>query len=61
MQTLLDLARDFWNQLLDIMEELGDWMIYVFDPNSGVWPKVILGLLFLALAMLVVTRASKAK
>ena len=61
MQTLIDLARDFWNQLLDIMEDLGDWVIYVFEPNSGVWPKIILGVLFFALVSLIVTRASKAK
>ena len=61
MQTLIDLARDFWNQLASVMEDLADWVIYVFDPNSGIWPKAILGGLFFALVLLIVTRASKAK
>ena len=61
MQTLSSLFSQFWNQLSSILSELADWVIYVFDPNSGPMPKLIVGGLFFLLVLLVVTRASRAR
>ncbi len=61
MQTLGRLAAEFWHQLTSTLEDLAEYAIYIFDPNSGPWPKIIAGGIIFLLMMFVVTRASKAK
>lgn len=56
-----NLIKEFWEQLTSALEDLGDWLIYVFDPNSGPWPKVLAGMVLFALVFLTVARASKVK
>ena len=61
MQTLSALFSDFMHQLTTLMDDLADWVIFVFDPNSGPWPKIIVGAIFFLIVMFVVTKASKTK
>jgi hypothetical protein len=61
LQTLSRWFSEFWQQLSSALEDLGDWVIYVFDPNSGPWPKAVAGGIFFLIVMFIVTRASKAK
>ena len=61
MQSLSNFFKAFWHQLSSAFDDLSDWVIYVFDPNSGPWPKLIAGGILFVLVFFVVTRASKAK
>lgn len=61
MQWLASLLEDFMRQLGSILSDLADFAVYIFDPNSGPWPKVVVGGLFFLLVLFIVTRASKAK
>lgn len=61
MQSIANFFKDFWQQLGTVLDDLSDWIIYVFDPNSGPWPKLIAGGAFFLIVLFVVTRASKAK
>jgi hypothetical protein len=58
---LIDLVSDFLRQLASVAADVVDFVFFVFDPNSGPWPKVIVGGLFFLLILLVVTRASRAR
>jgi len=48
-------------QLGSVLSDLADFAVYIFDPNSGPWPKIVVGGLFFLLVLFIVTRASKAK
>jgi hypothetical protein len=61
VQWLASLLEDFMRQLGSVLSDLADFAVYVFDPNSGAWPKIVAGGLFTLLVLFIVTRASKAK
>jgi len=61
VQALANFFKEFWHQLSSALDDLTDWIIYVFDPNSGPWPKLIAGGALFLIVLFVVTRASKAK
>lgn len=61
MQWLASLLQDFLRQLGSILSDLAAFAVYVFDPNSGPWPKIVVGGIFFLLILFIVTRASKAK
>ena len=61
MQWLASLLEDFMRQLGSVLSDLADFAVYVFDPNSGPWPKIVAGGIFFLMVLFIVTRASKAK
>ena len=61
MQTIANFFHEFWRQASATLRDLGDWMISVFDPNAGPWPKVVVGGIFLLVALIVVSKTSKAR
>jgi len=61
MQTILNLIKDFWHQTQSVLSDLADAMIYVFDKNSGPWPKVTVGGIFVLVVLFVVMKSSKPK
>jgi hypothetical protein len=61
VQWLSDLVQDFMRQLGSVLSDVADWALYIFDPNSGPWPKIVAGGIFFLAILFVVTRASKAK
>jgi hypothetical protein len=61
VQAIGNLYKAFWDQLTSALDDLGDWLVYVFDPNSGPWPKVLAGGVLFVIVLFTVTRASRAK
>ena len=61
MQTIANLLQEFWRQMVSVLSDLGDWIITVFDPNSGPWPKIAVGGTFFLIVLFIVAKTSKAK
>jgi hypothetical protein len=61
METVMNFLKEFWRQAMSVLQDLADWIISVFDPNSGPWPKITVGLVFLLVVLLVVSRTSRAR
>ena len=59
MQTIVTLLKDFWHQTMSVLSDVADFMISVFDKNSGPWPKIEVGGVFLLIVLLVVMKTSK--
>jgi hypothetical protein len=51
--------KDFWHQMMSVLGDVADFMIEVFDKNSGPWPKITVGGIFLLVVLIVVSKSSK--
>jgi len=61
MQSISAFFNALWHQTQSVMGDIGDYMIYVFDKNSGPWPKVTVGGIFVLVVLFVVMKSSKPK
>lgn len=61
MQVLSSFFSEFWKQTTSVLSDVGDWMLSVFDPNSGPWPKIAVGGIFLLVALIVVSKTARAR
>jgi hypothetical protein len=61
VDSLANFFQEFWKQATSFLGEVGDWLLSVFDPNSGPWPKIMVGGVFLLVALIVVSRSSRAR
>ncbi len=61
MQTIVSFFQEFWRQAMSVLSDVGQWVISVFDPNAGPWPKIVVGGIFLLVALLVVSKSSQAR
>jgi hypothetical protein len=61
MQTIMNFFSDLWHQTQSVLSDLGEAMIQVFDKNSGPWPKITVGGIFVLVVLFVVMKSSKPK
>jgi hypothetical protein len=61
VQTIVNFFQQFWHQTQSVLADIGDFMISVFDPNSGPWPKIAVGGVFLLTVLIIVSKTSKAR
>jgi hypothetical protein len=59
VQTVVTFFKDFWHQTQSVLSDIADFMIEVFDKNSGPWPKITVGGIFLLVVLFVVMKSSK--
>ena len=59
MNSVTTFLRDFWHQTMSVLSDVADFMIEVFDKNSGPWPKITVGAIFLLVVLIVVSKSSK--
>jgi hypothetical protein len=59
VQTVVTFFKDFWHQTQSVLSDCADFMIEVFDKNSGPWPKITVGGIFLLIVLFVVMKSSK--
>lgn len=59
MNSVTTFLRDFWHQTMSVLSDVADFMIEVFDKNSGPWPKITVGGIFLLVVLIVVSKSSK--
>lgn len=59
MNSVTTFLKDFWHQTLSVLSDCADFMIEVFDKNSGPWPKITVGGIFLLVVLIVVSKSSK--
>jgi hypothetical protein len=61
MQSISAFLSDLGHQTQSVLSDIGDYMIYVFDKNSGPWPKITVGGIFVLVVLFVVMKSSKPK
>jgi hypothetical protein len=61
MQSIMNFLQDFWHQTQSVLSDIGDWLIDVIDKNSGPWPKITVGGIFVLVVLFVVMKSSKPK
>jgi len=61
MQNIMNFFSDFWHQTQSVLGDIGDYLINVFDKNSGPWPKLTVGGIFVLVVLIVVMKSSKPK
>jgi hypothetical protein len=61
VQTIIDLLRQFWRELMSFLGIVGEYILSVFDPSSGPWPKVIVGGSVLLLVLIVISKSSRVR
>ena len=61
MQTIINFFNDLWHQTQSVLYDLALAMIYVVDKNSGPWPKITVGGIFVLVVLFVVMKSSKPK
>ena len=61
MQNISNFLNDFWHQTQSVLSDIGDYLVNVFDKNSGPWPKVTVGGIFVLIVLFVVLKTSKPK
>jgi len=59
VQSVTTFLKDFWQQAMSVLSDVADFMIEVFDKNSGPWPKITVGGIFLLVVLIVVSKSSK--
>ncbi len=61
METIVNFFREFWRQAMSVLSDVGQWVVSVFDPSAGPWPKIVVGGIFLLVALIVVSKTSRAR
>lgn len=59
MQTISTFFKDFWHQTMSVLQDVADFMVEVFDKNSGPWPKITAGAIFVLVVLIIVSKSSK--
>ena len=59
MSSLSEFFRALWRELLGAWELFTDFMISVFEPQSGLMPKIIFGLVLLVVIWWISKRGTK--
>ncbi|HKA24133.1 MAG TPA: hypothetical protein VKF80_04080 [Candidatus Eisenbacteria bacterium] len=61
MQSISNFLSAFWHQTQSVAGDIGDYLVDVFDKNSGPWPKITVGGAFVLIVLFVVMKTSKPK
>lgn len=61
MQTLTDFFHQFWREMTSFLGLVGEYILSVFDPNSGPWPKVVVGGTVLLFVLIAVSKSSRVR
>ena len=59
MSSLSEFFRALWRELLGAWELFTDFMVSVFEPQSGLTPKIIFGLVLLVVIWWISKRGTK--